>query len=540
MHRCLHITDILHKIASKIYDYPVDPSSMDCFDIPYLRRARADLASLARTCRIFRDPALDSLWSFLKSFDPLIRCLPQDLWVTDADGFLVFTRPLSFSDWAIFQQYARRVRIFGEYRSPLLFKSIGYDVLRALSGFLPDGGCFLPNLRQLNWPQPQDHMCKSSDTDYFLLLPLFLGPRLTCLYLESSLFPGTDLESEPSTSVLSIVSSLHASSPLIKEVECVGTSEKMMQSISESISQWPRLGYVEAGALSQHAITHLCALKSLKHLGVHLDQQGHHTHAKFPSTLESFKIVARSSTACQQYLEDIHLTCGHLCVHVASTTYSSASSFQQFFTLLSSHLSAADLHTLDIGYYRPDLTGPPDWSLETLKPLFVFRNLTTFRSSRYCTAKLSDPDLEEIALAWPQLEVLKLGTSTDWRAPALVTFTGILSLLRHCRRLRELSLTMDATILDAINTWGHGSEVANYHTTLLDVGDADIREPALVAEFLSAIMPRLTKIAHVGWAGGHRRSAWLRVEELLKVTATARERGEPGRGPLICEVTSAC
>ncbi|KAH7917134.1 hypothetical protein BV22DRAFT_1026932, partial [Leucogyrophana mollusca] len=47
------------------------------------------LASLARTCRTFRDPALDVLWSFLKSFDPLIRCLPQDLWEMDDDYFLV-------------------------------------------------------------------------------------------------------------------------------------------------------------------------------------------------------------------------------------------------------------------------------------------------------------------------------------------------------------------------------------------------------------------------------------------------------------------
>ncbi|KAH7924042.1 hypothetical protein BV22DRAFT_541174 [Leucogyrophana mollusca] len=389
MHRCLHITHILYDIASNIYGH-VDPLSTK--NLPGLRQARADLASLARTCRTFRDPALDVLWSFLTSFHPLIRCLPQDLWVKDDGGSLVFTRPLSSSDWVIFQQYAQRVRIFGRYQDPFLFEYIGYDVLRTLSRFLPDGGCFLPNLRQLNWSQPQDHMCKSSDTDYFLLLPLFMGPHLTCLCLESGLCVRTGLPSEPSTSALSIVPSLHASSPLIKNVECMGASEKITQSISESISQWPLLEYVEAGALSQHAIAHLCSLKSLKHLGVHLDQEGHHTHAKFPPTLESFKIVAQSLTACRQYLEDIHLTCGHLSIQIVSTEFSSASSFQQFFSFLSSHLSASDLHTVKFVYHRPYDGGPVDWSLETLRPLFVFKNLTTFHSSYYCATKLSDAD----------------------------------------------------------------------------------------------------------------------------------------------------
>jgi hypothetical protein len=36
----------------------------------------AELAVLARTCRIFQDPALDRLWSVLYSPAPLLRLLP--------------------------------------------------------------------------------------------------------------------------------------------------------------------------------------------------------------------------------------------------------------------------------------------------------------------------------------------------------------------------------------------------------------------------------------------------------------------------------
>ena len=37
----------------------------------------ADLASLARTCRAFKEPALDILWEVLDDLTPLARCLPE-------------------------------------------------------------------------------------------------------------------------------------------------------------------------------------------------------------------------------------------------------------------------------------------------------------------------------------------------------------------------------------------------------------------------------------------------------------------------------
>lgn len=36
-----------------------------------------DLVALARTCRIFKEPALDVLWSELSDLCPLAQCLPE-------------------------------------------------------------------------------------------------------------------------------------------------------------------------------------------------------------------------------------------------------------------------------------------------------------------------------------------------------------------------------------------------------------------------------------------------------------------------------
>jgi hypothetical protein len=50
---------------------------------------RATLASLARTCRILKEPALDTLWKHIDGFEPLIACLPEHVTTTDIQGRMV-------------------------------------------------------------------------------------------------------------------------------------------------------------------------------------------------------------------------------------------------------------------------------------------------------------------------------------------------------------------------------------------------------------------------------------------------------------------
>ena len=60
MHACLHLEEILHEIFNQA-DY-------------------RSLTILARTCRLFYDPALNVIYSDLPGLEPLIERLPQDLW----------------------------------------------------------------------------------------------------------------------------------------------------------------------------------------------------------------------------------------------------------------------------------------------------------------------------------------------------------------------------------------------------------------------------------------------------------------------------
>ena len=70
MHQALHIQEILFDIFG--HCSPTEPHWT-----PLRRHSTAVLAALARTCRTFKEPALDVLWSELVDLTPLPQCVPD-------------------------------------------------------------------------------------------------------------------------------------------------------------------------------------------------------------------------------------------------------------------------------------------------------------------------------------------------------------------------------------------------------------------------------------------------------------------------------
>ena len=64
MHQTLHIPGLLQNIFGRSSTLERDSNN-------------ADLAALARTCKAFKEPALDLLWEELDDLSPLLRCLPE-------------------------------------------------------------------------------------------------------------------------------------------------------------------------------------------------------------------------------------------------------------------------------------------------------------------------------------------------------------------------------------------------------------------------------------------------------------------------------
>lgn len=72
MNDCLCVSEI----ASRVYGFLPPKSAL----------------SLALTCRTLLEPGLDEIWRDIQSLEPLIACLPKDLWREErlvfADGTL--------------------------------------------------------------------------------------------------------------------------------------------------------------------------------------------------------------------------------------------------------------------------------------------------------------------------------------------------------------------------------------------------------------------------------------------------------------------
>lgn len=73
MHLCLQVPEILRAILNAVSDREAGFHWL-------LEDEGAALASAARTCRLFYEPAMDCLWSVLPSSSFLMATLPQDVW----------------------------------------------------------------------------------------------------------------------------------------------------------------------------------------------------------------------------------------------------------------------------------------------------------------------------------------------------------------------------------------------------------------------------------------------------------------------------
>jgi hypothetical protein len=68
MHQVLQIQEIYRNIVSHVYADPTGPQT---------------LFALARTSRGLSELAIDALWQEQRSIGPLIKTLPEDLWLED-------------------------------------------------------------------------------------------------------------------------------------------------------------------------------------------------------------------------------------------------------------------------------------------------------------------------------------------------------------------------------------------------------------------------------------------------------------------------
>ncbi|KIJ61285.1 hypothetical protein HYDPIDRAFT_137858 [Hydnomerulius pinastri MD-312] len=452
---------------------------------------RSTLAKLARTCRAFEEPALDALWKDLETLAPLSNCLPPALW-GELDGVTILRRPLSSDHWRLLRKYSSRICTV---QKNIFFGRYFRQLLAVASHSTPPAPLF-PKLKAVLLNRITDET-----------IPLFrwmIGPSITKLELSLSIIKAT-----PAT--LSFMSSLGMLCPnmrsVLLEVDHLEKSqaEVMAASMSQAICQWYHLQNASFSSLDAFAYEHLSQLKSLTTLKLFLSRdaptqlgEAELCPTPFPS-LTNLTIGAVSIEVMSAWLSCLHLAPTNLTCNIHDVPFTPTTLYELCSTI-QKHCCPHSLRSIDLDDLRSRY-GETVVLLDDIQPLLEFRHLRSVTLHELCTIALDDHALEELATAWPQLEVLHLNRYAKLEpAASIPTFRGLFHLVRLCPNLRELSIVIDLTKTEWIDIRRPSDEgVCNSALSTLILGNSPLDDPKRVAFILGAVFPCLAGINLDDW-----------------------------------------
>ncbi|KDQ51684.1 hypothetical protein JAAARDRAFT_210967 [Jaapia argillacea MUCL 33604] len=502
MHACLQLPELLSQIIEFLSPDP-----------PWAK-GTSNLATLARTCRLFYEPALDALWEHQSDLGPLIKCMPKDLWDESEDlesGLLItFRRPVVPVDWTRFDLYAPRVKCISYNRSkdrePIRPLTRLHDtVLQALKDRRSTVILF-PNLREIHWPSTDkgelfsylgptvtsvSFQWPDSESEHgelgsigFLTRVVTICPMLEDLQINNGdsqgvAFPPSfvetlcllrhlrhlacDLVFITTRDVVRMAALPHLTSLFLagrSTVDC-GTAK----------GEWSRLiGGAGVSECPSEAISH--PFSNLKHLVIISDS---------PS-LDPWIQMLRFMEQPELELFHCYLRQAH---HSATIV-----SLLQILAGRPSHRALASLHMDCLSRFEPHF--PEDERNSFGNPLHVpslvkFINLTKFHFIMHHHFSLDDATIKELAMAWPLLEEFEVKWPSSAEEWSSVTLEALVHLAHHCPHLQTIHLILGTTILPSLPP----SETVNLTVRSLHFGQTPILDPKGVAAFLVGLFPKL-------------------------------------------------
>ncbi|KIJ65487.1 hypothetical protein HYDPIDRAFT_110584 [Hydnomerulius pinastri MD-312] len=485
---------------------------------------RKTLASLARTCSAFQGPALDVLWEELPTMEPLIRCLPNDLWTLNSpDGTLKFVREFTDSDWAVFRRYANRVKVLGFRHSghpdaeSKIVSCVAVDVLQTLKQFLPSQPHYLlPRLRDMHWLH--------EEKEYLQFLPIFLSPNLAALTLPTRCWP---------ESVRHHLSSLGRTCPEMRSFHysplryyhsrrsAPGREER--STLSDSLRQWKTLESIHTCPLDEATMRHLTSLKTLRELSIWVLEQcpQYQSKIEFSSTLDTIQLRASDDAFLLSALSTIHFSPRRVILMMDNVA---PGSLQTLLQSLPSFFPANLLTSLSVISFD---TTHAELGSQPIKSLCHYKSLKILHL-RGVTVDIGDQELEDLARSLPSLEMLDVLGSSWRRSDATVSARGLLSLVKHCPHLVKLGVHADAMGLRADDCDLRDSALAELVLGIIPPG-LNIEDPQKIAHNLVTLFPRLKKVGYVRRSDNpEQQQLWREVNDLLRGQHVDREGSSQG------------
>ncbi|KAF7796420.1 hypothetical protein EIP86_007597 [Pleurotus ostreatoroseus] len=477
---------------------------------PFLYRIYPTLASLARTCTITRDPALDRLWRTQYGLQNLIKCLPAVYWRQRVEDMqLTVASDVDLDDWSRFDIYASRIQElnidqFGPCDQFELFTPL---MRRGYSKTL------FPNLKTLKWwstpRRPLPHVQLVLSPTIRTLIASFSGSPSSasgltylpqyCPHIESlRLYLSDEISIVKAEKVLRSLQEIRSLDFTIHD-DITESSPACLNGLLNRVSVLPQLETFCVASLPQR---------------VSLIAMPEANTRRFPA-LKQLTVDSRAS--CSNFLRTFELeNLEHLDITFSPFIVPPDNNTQLMQTV-EQVISHSSLKVLHLTYrYSVQVT------LESISPAFAFRSLEEFcLYSGPVGVALDDTAIEQLAKAWPDLTELRLLgsiplTSQSTATPVLPTLQALTYLAQYCPKLETLSIELDAKDPAPIQKRiREGRKFCNTHMKQLSVRRSLIGDTAKVAAFLSELFPNLVDMSGA-------RDGWTEVASSLKAIQTVR------------------
>ncbi|KAJ3520612.1 hypothetical protein NMY22_g12674 [Coprinellus aureogranulatus] len=446
---------------------------------------------MALTCRDLSELSLDRLWRVMRSFEPLIACLPSDLfiierpadWTQTGKPWLVqLRRPLVPSDLERYRgYYARRIRefILDVSKSPM--KLLSADVLEALRT-ATDGehGALSPLLKSCAWLLRGDvgHAFHSgphaeASRRFFPYMFIWMGPSVENLRLTV----GWDV----TPTAASIMQATSRWLPNLKKLTFEEYSFSTFSRHPEIAAfPWRNIQHFKASSVPPSSIPHLASLPYLTNLTFtnmmeipmqyrpcdhpHLKPETSHLMPSegFPS-LKYLTISTGKMQTCIAFLQHLppnNVVRGVICESEGSLSVSDA---QGILDTVRNHLNTASLEMLFIRdskmtdslrqFYEE--FGPNEWTEQweeepfqgevDMHALFEFTKLRGLQLSFAVRPRITPAEVDMIVKSWPMIQTLDLCESAPVAQLPLINHTHLLRLASECDYLRDIGVSFDGT-----------------------------------------------------------------------------------------------
>ncbi|KZT33598.1 hypothetical protein SISSUDRAFT_1122801 [Sistotremastrum suecicum HHB10207 ss-3] len=452
---------------------------------------KRSLSSCARISKRLSEIALDALYRDGPGYVKILKLLCS--MNENESGSLHFSVDLTPDHWDRFRRYSSRIYSLTVHHARDPFRTVLNEALVELLTTLPQGEVLLPSLTRLNW---EDGKAATNPFATLLFHDKLQEVNLTVAEWDTTILLQHLARRSPNIITLRLKTREIEESDEFNVEEVQEITAKVVPAFSSlrSLGLPPDLASMDViRALSQHPNLVRLWVANFAIKGTQVDESDFKggPSESFSNlrelSLGSTNLIGLSST----FLSGTMIGIVSLHVDIIEEDH-----IPEFLKLVStSYPNLRDFGMMFV-YWR--LLGPQSWfekplTMGVLKPLLSMRRLESLVLEHPMPPDISDEELGEFSLCFPELKHLELCVQARGSFEGVVpTLSCLLLFAQNCRKLISIGIYMDATISPPIIK----PDQKVFAPSLRDIHAfcSKIRQYHPVADFLAGILPPEAKL----------------------------------------------